>query len=61
MESLFGTIKAELIHHQHYPTRQEAKSALFAYIETFYNRRRRHSALGYQSPDQFERNHAFSC
>ena len=61
MESLFGTIKTELIHGQNYRTRQEAKTALFAYIETFYNRRRRHSTLDYQSPDQFEQNHALSC
>ena len=61
MESLYGTIKTELIHHQNYRTRQEAKSAIFAYIETFYNRRRRHSTLDYQSPDQFEQNHALSC
>jgi putative transposase len=61
MESLFGTIKAELIHHQTYRTRQEAKTAIFAYIETFYNRHRRHSTLGYLSPDQYEQNHVLSC
>jgi putative transposase len=61
MESLFGTIKAELIHHQTYRTRQEAKTAIFAYIETFYNRYRRHSTLGYLSPDQYEQNYALSC
>jgi transposase InsO family protein len=60
MESFFGTLKSELIHHRHYHTRTEAKSDVFLYIEGFYNRRRRHSALGYLSPDQFEHNSYFS-
>jgi putative transposase len=42
------------VHHEHYPTRQAARQSLFEYIETFYNRIRRHSSLGYQSPLQFE-------
>ena len=54
MESFFGTLKKELVHHVRYATRQEARVSLFEYIETFYNRIRRHSSLGYVSPDQFE-------
>ena len=55
MESFFGTVKSELVHHRRYHTRAEARSDIFLYIEGFYNRRRRHSALGYLSPEQFER------
>jgi len=54
MESFFSTIKKELVHHKDYATQQEAKRDIFQYIEGFYNRRRRHSALDYQSPLQFE-------
>ena len=54
MESFFATLKSELTHQRTYRTRAEAKSDIFWYIEGFYNRRRRHSTLGYKSPDQFE-------
>ena len=54
MESFFGTLKSELVHHSVYSTRSEARTDLFSYIETFYNRRRRHSALDYLSPEAFE-------
>ena len=54
MESLWGTLKTELIYRHHFRTRAEAKNAIFAYIEGWYNRQRRHSALGYLSPEQFE-------
>lgn len=54
MESVFSTLKTELIHRQPWQTREQVKPALFDYIETFYNRQRLHSALGYQSPAQFE-------
>lgn len=54
MESFFATLKKELVHHERYGTRQEARQSLFEYIETFYNRIRRHSTLGYVSPEQFE-------
>lgn len=54
VESFFGTLKRELIHHRHYATRQEARREIFEYIEVFYNRQRRHSALGYCSPAEFE-------
>lgn len=55
MESFFGTLKSEWLHHQHYRTRAEARRDIFAYIEGFYNTTRRHSALGYHSPAEFER------
>jgi transposase InsO family protein len=54
MESFFGTLKSELVHHCVYATRIEARTDLFSYIETFYNRRRRHSALDYLSPESYE-------
>jgi putative transposase len=54
MESFFHTLKTELIHHRHYTTRQEAQREIFAYIEGFYNRTRRHSAIGYISPIEME-------
>ena len=54
-ESFFHSLKTELVHHHHYRTRDEARASVFAYIEIFYNRRRLHSTLGYQSPVEFER------
>ena len=54
MESFFHTIKTELVHHRHYATREEASRDIFAYIEGFYNRTRRHSAIGYISPIEME-------
>jgi transposase InsO family protein len=54
MESFFGTLKSELVHHQVYHSRDEAKPDLFFYIEAFYNRRRRHSSLNYLSPEAYE-------
>lgn len=54
MESFFGTLKTELVHHCHYQTKAEAKTDIFEYIEVFYNRFRRHSALYYQSPVNYE-------
>jgi putative transposase len=53
-ESFVSTLKAELVSRMHFPTRQAAKSAIFEYLETFYNSRRLHSALGYRSPAGFE-------
>lgn len=55
-ESFFGTLKTELVHHQRYTTREAARQSLFEYIEVFYNRRRRHSSLGYMSPWEYEQN-----
>lgn len=54
MESFFHTLKTELVHHRHYATRPEATRDIFAYIEGFYNRTRRHSAIGYISPIEME-------
>ena len=54
MESFFHTLKTELVHHRQYATRQEAARDIFAYIEGFYNRTRRHSAIGYISPIEME-------
>ena len=58
MESFFHTLKVELIHRERYPTRQAAKGAIFEYIETYYNRKRRHSAIGYKIPMLFEQKSA---
>ena len=54
VESFFGTLKRELIYHRQYRTRDEATRDIFEYIEVFYNRLRRHSTLGYDSPAEFE-------
>jgi len=54
VESFFGTMKQELVHHQKYRNRSQARQSLFEYIERFYNRRRLHSTLGYRTPAQFE-------
>jgi transposase InsO family protein len=54
MESFFGTLKTELVHHERYATRDRARASIFEYIEGFYNRTRLHSTLGYQSPEAFE-------
>lgn len=53
-ESFFHTLKTELIHHQTYRTRAEARQAVFEYIEVFYNRERLHSSNGYLSPFDYE-------
>jgi len=54
MESFFGTLKKELVHHRRYRTREEARRDIFDYIEIFYNRERLHSSLGYLSPVDYE-------
>ena len=56
MESFFHTLKVELVHQRRWATRDEARRDLFAYIEGYYNRQRFHSALGYVTPEQAERN-----
>ena len=53
-ESFFGTLKTELVHRTRYRTRAEAQASIFEWIECWYNRRRRHSSLGYVSPEAFE-------
>jgi transposase InsO family protein len=55
MESFFASLKKELVHHEDYATREEAKASLFEYIEVFYNRQRRHSTLGFKSPTEYEK------
>ena len=50
MESFWGTLKSELIHHRRYPTREEAIQEITEYIEVFYNRERRQARLDYLSP-----------
>jgi putative transposase len=52
-ESFFNSLKNERVHAARYRTRQEVVADLFEYIEVFYNRRRRHSSLGFVSPTQF--------
>lgn len=54
MESFWATLKTELIHHQKYATREQARQSIFEYVEVFYNRQRLHSSLGYKSPESFE-------
>jgi putative transposase len=50
MESFFASLKKEHVHHARFRTREEARAAVFDYIEVFYNRQRLHSALGYRTP-----------
>jgi transposase InsO family protein len=57
MESFFGTLKSECCAPEPFATRAEARQQIFVFIESFYNRQRRHSALGYLSPDEFEQMH----
>ncbi|QGP60399.1 putative transposase OrfB [Piscirickettsia salmonis] len=59
-ESFFHTLKMELVHHMNFKNRQEAKSAIFEYIEVFYNRKRIHSANDYLSPEEYEHNQKIS-
>ena len=55
MESFFHSLKTECIGFEDYKTRSEARASIFTYIELFYNRKRRHSAIGYQSPMAYEK------
>lgn len=59
-ESFFATLKNELIYRQRWTNRIELRSAVFEYIEVFYNRRRLHSAVGYKTPAQVESDHALA-
>jgi putative transposase len=56
MESFFASVKKEMVHRRRFKTRAQAKAAIFEYIEVFYNRQRRHSAIGYQTPQQAFKN-----
>ena len=60
-ESFFATLKTELVRDADWAPREEARCALFWYIEMWYNRRRRHSSLGYLSPLEFERVHDYAA
>ena len=58
IESFFATLETELLDRAPtFKTRREARIAIFDFIETFYNRQRLHSSLGYLSPTEFERKH----
>ena len=54
-ESFYSTLKVELVHRRNFRSRAEAQWAIVAFIEGFYNRRRRHSTIGYLSPEAYER------
>ncbi|MEM6676456.1 MAG: IS3 family transposase [Pseudomonadota bacterium] len=52
MGSFFSSLKTEMVHRAHFRTRRDAKAALFEYIAIFYNRQRRHSRIGYRTPEK---------
>jgi transposase InsO family protein len=54
VESFWGKLKTEMVYHQHFATKAQARAAVFEYIEMFYNRKRLHAALDYLSPEAFE-------
>lgn len=54
-ESFFHSLKTELVHHEDYRSRTEAKASIFEYVEVFYNRQRRHSHIGMMAPLAFEK------
>jgi putative transposase len=53
-ESFFASLKKELVHHEDYQTREEARASIFEYVEVFYNNQRLHSSLGYVTPAAYE-------
>ena len=53
MESCWGSLKSELVHHRRFDTREQAKREITEYIEIFYNRQRKQARLGYLSPAAF--------
>ncbi|PKH11050.1 IS3 family transposase, partial [Planomicrobium sp. MB-3u-38] len=59
IESFHATIKKELIYRRRFRTREDARKAIGHYIDDFYNLRRRHSTLGYLSPESYEKKYAF--
>lgn len=59
MESFFSRLKVELIYAENYQSVEQARSGIFEYIEIFYNRKRRHSAIGYMSPYDYEQQHEY--
>ncbi len=58
-ESFFATLKKELIHLRPWPTLAHLRTAVFEYIESYYNRRRRHSTIGYDTPIEYEQKYVF--
>jgi transposase InsO family protein len=60
VESFFASLKRELVHRYAFATPEAAQQAFFAWIEIWYNRKRRHSALGYLSPEEFEQQNALT-
>lgn len=54
VESFFHSLKVELVYRKTFKTREEAKQAIFRWIETWYNKKRRHSGIGYLSPQEAE-------
>jgi putative transposase len=54
VESFWGKLKTEMVSHEHFTTKDNAHAAVFEYIEMFYNTKRLHASLNYQSPEQFE-------
>ena len=61
IESFWGCLKSELVHHHRFATRAEAEAAIREYIEIFYHRQRRHSRLGYLAPAEFAKRYAQSA
>lgn len=59
-ESFFATLKKELIHTRPWPNIDRLQTAVFEYVESYYNRRRRHSTLGYDTPIEYERRHTLT-
>ncbi len=57
IESFFATLETELLDRVRFKTRRGARVEIFDFIESFYNRHRLHSSLGYMSPEEFEREH----
>ncbi len=57
-ESFFGSLKNELVYHEDYKTRTQARQNIFEYIEIFYNRKRRHAFLNYMAPVEYEEKYA---
>ena len=58
-ESFFGSLKNELVYHEDYKTRAQARQSIFEYVEVFYNRQRRHASLDYLTPVEYEEKYAW--
>jgi len=57
-ESFFKTLKNELVYHEDYKTRVQARQSIFEYIEFFYNRQRQHAFINYMAPVEYEKRYA---